>query len=69
MKHSKTVDEAVRRMWATLASVSAKRAVAAIHYRDSATEAERHAFTTERWLGKAGANATKWYFTQPNIPS
>lgn len=60
-KRSQTVDAAIKRSWARLANAAFKRALAKIDF-DKPVEAEAYMYRTERWLEKAGADATKWYF-------
>jgi hypothetical protein len=61
MKRSKAVDEAIKRSWARLASAAFKKALVKLDF-DKPQEAEAYIYRVERWLDKAGANATKWYF-------
>jgi hypothetical protein len=53
-KRSKTVDAAIKRSWAQLAKGAFKKALP--------VDAEQYMIRTERWLEKAGADATRWYF-------
>lgn len=61
MKRSQTVDAAIKRSWARLAKAAFEKALSKVGF-DKPTEAEAYMLRTERWLEKAGADATKWYF-------
>ena len=63
---TKTVDDAVRSVWAKLASAAAQRAVRHAE-NDRYFEAEQAMTNVEDWLNKAGANATRWTFRQPQL--
>jgi hypothetical protein len=60
-KRSNAVDEAIRRSWAKLAKAAFEKAVSKVGF-DHPNEAESYMTRVERWLDKAGANATRWYF-------
>jgi hypothetical protein len=60
-KRSNAVDEAIKRSWAKLAAHAFKRAVAKLDF-DKPQEAEAYIYRVERWLDKAGARATDYYF-------
>lgn len=61
---SKTVDGAIKRLFATLATAAAKKALGRLEWND-APGADAWAAHTIRWLDKAGADATKWHYTTP----
>lgn len=65
---SEAVLNAVKRLYATMASAAAQKAVNAVHYDKNETEAERLAGMTARWLGKAGAHATNRHYANPRLP-
>lgn len=65
MKQTKTVDNAVRTLWAKLATAAAERALAKVKLCDDPAAAERWAGVAANWLDKAGARATEWSFRQP----
>lgn len=60
-RRSKTVDAAIRHLWAEMARVAAAKAIKKIEW-DRLDEAETFAGFTEKCLDKAGATATSWYF-------
>lgn len=60
-KRSQAVDEAIRKCWAKLAKKAFERALAKLDF-DKSLEAEAYMQRMERWLDKAGAKATNWYF-------
>lgn len=60
-KRSNTVDAAVRQLWAKMATKAAHRAL--VHAdNDRLDQASETAAVVERWLERAGADATRMYF-------
>lgn len=64
---SKAVDEAIKALYATLATVAAKKAVSRIEWND-VIGADSWTKDTARWLEKAGSNATRWHYQRPSVP-
>ena len=67
MKISKTVNEAVRDLYAVMASTAAARAVRMVNLGEH-TNADICATRCALWLEKAGARATGWKFRLPQVP-
>ena len=65
MSASKTVQDAIKETYASLASAAAKRAVSQVEIGEMPGA---HATMTwvERWLVTAGANATRWRYQRPS---
>lgn len=62
MKISNTVDVELKRFYAIIASAYAECAVIKAKHHEPG-EADRFVEATEKWLRKAGAQATRNYFT------
>lgn len=67
MKHvSKEVDGALKRLYAELATVAARRALTAMA-NDRFNDVDRPVSIVEKYLVKAGASATRWTFRIPTV--
>lgn len=64
MKTSKTVDAAIKRTYAALATAAAKQAVRAVEF-DDLHKVDRFMAKVEAWLTRAGATATDWHYRAP----
>lgn len=66
MKRSQDVERAIKAMYALLAKAAAKKAVSRVEW-DDTVGADKWMSSVERWLEKAGANATRWHFEKPKV--
>jgi hypothetical protein len=66
MAESKTVKEAVARLYATMAEAAAKRVMRRIDC-DDAERAEFWALKVEKYLNKASADAVKFHYGHPRV--
>lgn len=66
MTRSKAVDEAIKNLYAIMATAAAKKALHRIEWND-VSGADGWAKEHARWLEKAGSKATGWYYTRPKV--
>lgn len=62
-QRSKTVSEALARMYAKMANASAKKAIDNAACPSLTAEANHAARNAEVWMEKASAAAVRWYFS------
>jgi hypothetical protein len=65
---SKAVDEAIKNLYAIMATAAAAKAISRIEWND-VTGADVWAKDHARWLEKAGSKATGWHYSRPKLPS
>jgi hypothetical protein len=63
-KRSKNVDNAIKALYATLATAAAKKALASVEA-DRSIGADVWMADFIRWIEQAGSNATQWYYNRP----
>lgn len=66
MKQSKDVIEAIKTLYALMASVAARKAMDCVAL-NAVTNADTWAKDHARWLPAAGSRATRWSYRKPSL--